>query len=65
MHDKYTYRDGTTHAIFEPLDFVARLVALVQKKPGSSDPQSRRLRAQRRAPPQDRLPIRPQLPAGR
>jgi len=25
------YRDGTTHVIFEPLDFVARLAALVPK----------------------------------
>ena len=28
---KTTYRDGTTHVIFEPLDFIARLVALVPK----------------------------------
>jgi hypothetical protein len=27
---KTPYRDGTTHVIFEPLDFIARLVALVQ-----------------------------------
>ena len=25
------YRDGTTHVIFEPLDFIARLAALVLK----------------------------------
>ena len=25
------YKDGTTHVIFEPLDFIARLVALVPK----------------------------------
>ena len=25
------YRDGATHVIFEPLDFIARLVALVAK----------------------------------
>jgi hypothetical protein len=25
------YRDGTTHVIFEPLDFMARLAALVPK----------------------------------
>ena len=25
------YRDGTTHVIFEPLDFIARLAALVSK----------------------------------
>ena len=28
---KTPYRDGTTHIIFEPLDFIARLVALVPK----------------------------------
>lgn len=28
---KTLYRDGTTHAIFEPLDFIARLAALVPK----------------------------------
>ena len=26
---KTPYRDGTTHVIFEPMDFLARLVALV------------------------------------
>lgn len=25
------YRDGTTHVIFEPLDFIARLAALLPK----------------------------------
>ena len=25
------YRDGTTHVLFEPLDFIARLAALVPK----------------------------------
>jgi hypothetical protein len=25
------YRDGTTHMIFEPLDFIARLAALVAR----------------------------------
>jgi Putative transposase len=25
------YRDGTTHVIFEPVDFIARLAALVPK----------------------------------
>ncbi len=25
------YRDGTTHVIFEPLDFIARLAALVPR----------------------------------
>lgn len=28
-HLKPPYRDGTTHVIFEPLDFIARLAALV------------------------------------
>jgi len=28
---KTPYRDGTTHAIFEPLDFIARLAALAPK----------------------------------
>jgi hypothetical protein len=28
---KIPYRDGTTHVIFEPLDFIARLAALVRK----------------------------------
>jgi len=29
------YRDGTTHIILEPLDFIARLVALVPKPRGN------------------------------
>ena len=28
---KTPYRDGTTHVIFQPLDFIARLVVLVPK----------------------------------
>jgi len=28
---KTPYRDGTTHVLFEPLDFLARLAALVPK----------------------------------
>ena len=28
---KTSYRDGTTHIIFDPLDFIARLAALVRK----------------------------------
>ena len=28
---KTPYHDGTTHVIFEPLDFIARLSALVPK----------------------------------
>ncbi len=27
----YQHRDGTTHVIFEPLDFIARLATLVPK----------------------------------
>ena len=30
-HLKTLYRDGTTHVLFEPLDFIARLAALVPK----------------------------------
>jgi hypothetical protein len=30
-HLKTPYRDGTTHVIFEPLDFIARLAALLSK----------------------------------
>ena len=33
---KTPYRDGTTHVIFEPEDFIARLVALVPKPDGVS-----------------------------
>ena len=29
---KTPYRDGTTHVIFEPLDFIARLAALAPKQ---------------------------------
>ena len=28
---KTPYRDGTTHVVFSPLDFIARLVALIPK----------------------------------
>jgi hypothetical protein len=28
---KTPYRDGTTHVVFEPLDFIARLAALVPR----------------------------------
>jgi len=31
---KTPYREGTTHAVFEPLDFIPRLAALVPR-PGS------------------------------
>ena len=30
-HFKTPWRDGTTHVVFEPLDFIARLAALVPK----------------------------------
>lgn len=30
---KTPYRDGTSHVIFQPLDFIARLVALMPKPP--------------------------------
>jgi hypothetical protein len=33
MHIKTPYRDGTTHVVFEPLDFIARLAALVPAAP--------------------------------
>ena len=28
---KHAFRDGTTHVLFEPLDFIARLAALVPR----------------------------------
>ncbi len=31
---KTPYRDGTTHVIFEPLDFISKLAALVPKRNG-------------------------------
>ncbi len=40
---KTPYRDGTTHVIFEPLDFISKLAALVPKprvNPGSSPGQA-------------------------
>jgi hypothetical protein len=41
-------RDGTTHVIFEPLDFIARLVALVPK-PRVNLTRFRRVRPEQRA----------------
>ena len=35
---KTPYRDGTTHVIFDPLDFIARLAALVPKPRSQSHP---------------------------
>ena len=46
---KTPYRDGTTHAIFEPLDFIARLAALVPR-PRVNLTRFRRVRAQQRPP---------------
>jgi hypothetical protein len=42
---KTPYRDGTTHVIFEPLDFMARLAAGA-KAAGESDPLPRGVCAQ-------------------
>ena len=33
---KTPYRDGTTHVIFEPLDFIARLAGSGSRSPGST-----------------------------
>ena len=35
---KTPYRDGTTHVFFEPLDFLARLAALVPKPRVTNSP---------------------------
>lgn len=32
---KMPYRDGTTHFVFEPIEFPARLAALVSRPPGN------------------------------
>jgi hypothetical protein len=45
---KTPYRDGTTHVIFEPLDFIARLAALVPKP--RVNPVPRRVRPEQPAP---------------
>ena len=47
---KTPYSDGTTHVLFEPLDFLARLAALAAQTAGQSHPLPRRVRAQQRAP---------------
>ena len=44
------YRDGTTHVLFEPLDFLARLAALAAQTAGEPHPLPRRVRTQQRAP---------------
>ena len=41
---KTPYRDGTTHVIFEPLDFIARLAALVPKAQSQPNPLPRGVR---------------------
>jgi hypothetical protein len=52
-HVRYTlktpYRDGTTHVYFSPLDFMARLAALVPQAESQSDPISWRIRAEQQA----------------
>lgn len=35
---KTPYRDGTTHVIFEPVDFIAKLAALVVGRKNSIGP---------------------------
>ena len=47
---KTPYRDGTTHVVFEPLDFIARLAAL---EPKPRAPDARRPHAGRAAPGHD------------
>ena len=46
---KTPYRDGTTHVIFEPLDLIARLAALVPK-PCELDALPRRVCPEQSAP---------------
>ncbi len=46
---KTSYRDGTTHVIFEPLDFIARLAALVPKPRVNLSPLARGIRPQQQA----------------
>ena len=41
---KTPYRDGTTHVIFEPLDFLARLAALVPMVSPFANSRSARMR---------------------
>jgi hypothetical protein len=44
------YADGTTHVLFEPLDFIARLAALVPKPRVNLTPLPRRVCPKQRAP---------------
>lgn len=46
---KTPYRDGTTHVLFEPLDFIARLAALAAQTARQSHALPRRVRTQQRA----------------
>ena len=50
---KHSFRDGTTHVVLDPIDFIARLAALVPRPP---HPIPRRVRPELQAPP----PHRPQ-----
>jgi hypothetical protein len=46
---KTPYSDGTTHVLFEPLDFIARLAALAAQTARQSHPLPRRVRPEQRA----------------
>lgn len=46
---KTPYRDGTTHVIFEPLDFIARLAAGTEAQ-SQPNPLPRGVRTQQSAP---------------
>jgi len=48
---KSPYKDGTTHIIMEPLEFMERLAALVPRPPSPSDSLSRGFGAQREVAP--------------
>lgn len=47
---KTPYRDGTTHVIFEPLDFIARLAAPGTEAQSQPNPLPRGVRTQQSAP---------------
>jgi hypothetical protein len=47
---KTPYSEGTTHVLFEPLDFIARLSALAAQTARQSHPLPLRVRAEQRAP---------------
>ena len=46
---KTPWRDGTTHLVMSPLEFMQRLAALVPRPQTAPDPLPRRSRAQRQA----------------